>query len=131
MKFFTKNNYKKIWSDSEGGDLNDIMNSVKQGLVLKLLVVSQDGYTYIIKCHTTEVYNGNNKFSIQTDYDGFPDRLRYFKAIRNLGERYDELQGESNYEEARYISTKFIKTEFFLTSFIFNSDGSLIQRYLF
>lgn len=127
VKFITKNTFKKIWSTESGGDTSDIRFSVENGCKLKCLIESTDGYIYIVNCHTVEVYDEG--FSVQTNYEGYPDRLRHFQSIKALGNDFDASLKDSRADSSDYPATKFYECSYFLTSFIVKSQGKeLIHR---
>jgi len=88
IKFRANGHYSRIWK-GPGGDYNTaILEAVKSGLKMKALIESTDGYTYILPLHTVEVYEKEFDFNAETEFDGYPERLRHFKNIESLGHEF-------------------------------------------
>lgn len=127
VNFHTRGSYSKIWSNiANNKNIELISKAVKEGARLKIKLEDNDGYTYILPVHTIEVFEKANNFTLETEYDGYPERLRYFQAIEKLSSYMDsELV---NYSAPNYPATKFEETIFFLTSYIIKKNGSISKR---
>ncbi len=126
LKFITRNKYNKIWqsnSNNNNNNIDSLLNSVKNGLNLKLLIKSIDNYTYILPIHTAEIYEKEKRFSIYTEYDGYPESLRHFELISQLSDTFDSLIN-TNQEYQYPVKSPINNSNFFLTFFYFN-DNSL------
>ena len=125
LKFITRNKYNKIWSSIHNDNTNELLNSVNKGFQLKFLLKSLDNYTYILPIHTIEVYENETRFSLYTDYDGYPDKLRYFSSISKSSEKFDILIARS--DATVYPTTKCSSNnDFFLTYFYF--DNGILKQ---
>jgi len=125
IKFITRNKYNKIWSSIHNDNTNELLNSVNKGFQLKFLLKSLDNYTYILPIHTIEVYENETRFSLYTDYDGYPDKLRYFSSISKSSEKFDILIARS--DATVYPTTKCSSNnDFFLTYFYF--DNGILKQ---
>jgi hypothetical protein len=126
VNFHTRGSYSKIWSNIENNNIELIIKAVKEGARIKVKLVDNDDYTYILPAHTIEVFEKENNFTLETEYDGYPERLRYFQAIEKLSSYMDsELV---NYSAPNYPATNFEETLFFLTSYIIKKNGSILKR---
>ncbi len=124
LKFKTRNKYNKIW-ESNNNNIDGLLNSVKNGLNLKLLIKSIDNYTYILPIHTAEIYEKEKRFSIYTECDGYPDKLRHFELISKLADNFDSMITPNL--EKQYPALNFIKdSNFFLTHF--NFENGLLKK---
>jgi len=125
MKFRTKGEFRKIWSQS-GGDLEEMEDAVRQSRRLKLKIESQDNYTYILPLHTVEVDKAANEFYAETEYDGYPEEIRRFKLISNIEDQFKKANQEMG---ITCPSTNYLEnSEFFLTSFRVYTNR-IVQRY--
>ncbi|MFT6733848.1 MAG: hypothetical protein ACI892_000447 [Marinobacter maritimus] len=126
VNFHTRGNYSKIWSNIENNNITLISKAVKEGARLKVKLEDNDGYTYILPAHTVEVFEKDNNFTLETEYDGYPERLRHFQAIEKLSSYMDsELV---NYSAPNYPATNFEETIMFLTSYIIKKNGFILKR---
>ncbi|MEY8214517.1 MAG: hypothetical protein RPR97_08545 [Colwellia sp.] len=123
LKFITRNKYNKIWeSTNNNKNFYDLLNSVRNGLKLKLLIKSTDNYTYIIPIHTAEVYEKEKRFSIYTECDGYPEKLRHFEEILEISDILDSMI-VPNRKEHYPIKSFLKKCSFFLTFFNFEENS--------
>jgi hypothetical protein len=125
IRFHTRGNYKKIWCYKDPNNIDVISEAVKEGLRIKIKI-TLDGYTYIVPAHTIEIFGNEKTFTLETEYDGYPERLRHFQAIVDLGAHFDSKIDECSANQ--YPSINFTKNKFYLTSFLLRQDGSLLQR---
>jgi hypothetical protein len=128
LNFITKGSFRRIWSSNDGGKISDLIESIRRGLRIKVKIESSDGYTYILPAHTIEALEKEEDFVVETEYDGYPDQLRYFSGIKNIQVEFDKSMTKCT--PPLYPSTKFVKAEsFFITSFFVSSKG-VAQRYI-
>ncbi len=123
LEFITKNKYKKIWdSNNNNNNIDALLNSVKSGLNLKLLIKSIDNYTYVLTVHTAEIYEKEKRFSIYTEYDGYPEKIRLFEDISHLSDIFDSIITPNL--EGQYPAKDFIKnSNFFITFFNYRNNS--------
>jgi len=126
LNFIAKGAFRKIWDSNEGGKLSELSESIRGGLRLKVRIESSDGYTYILPAHTVEAFEEKDTFVLETEFDGYPDQIRGFQAIKQFDKKFDESLASC--VPPNYPTTGFIRTnEFFLTSF-FVSPSGVVQR---
>ncbi len=124
IKFLANNRFKKIWCGPGGEYSAAILESVASGLKMKALIESVDGYTYVMPLHTFEVYEKENDFIAETEFDGYPERFRLFKDIEVLGGRFTKFMKEN--PGIPYASTDFdFSKPYFLSSFLIKKDSIL------
>jgi len=126
IEFHTRGNYKKIWCHKDNQDIEAISKAAKEGLKIKVKIEDSEGYTYIVPAHTIEIFGQEKKFTLETEYDGYPERLRYFQNISEISDIFDSNIGESTPNQ--YPSINFTKNIFYLTSFLLKKNGLLLQR---
>jgi hypothetical protein len=126
INFITRGSYSLAWSSEGNNDIELISKAVRNGSKIKIKLEDNDGYTYILPAHTIEVFEKENRFVAETEYDGYPERLRHFKAIENLGLEMDAQL--VNFEPPGYPVTAYSETTFFLTSYIIKSNGNILKR---
>ncbi len=122
LEFFVKGEYERIWDDKNKGNIALMEELVRAAVPMKVIIKARDGFTYITPVHTIEVYDDGESFGIDTEYDGFPDRIRNFGEIFELNSRLQEVANKSPPEA--YIATNYqTGTAFFLTSFMVNNNA--------
>ena len=114
IKFFSTKHYKKIWSVGRVDEVKNVYKSVSEGGKLKALIESDDGYTYIVPLHTVECNISDESFSAESEFDGYPEKLRYFKKMEDLGGIFQKNMNKRDYipyqtTDRRY-NTAFFKT---------------------
>lgn len=120
IKFHTRGSYSRIWSSIEDSNIQLLSKAVKEGARIKVKLEDNDGYTYILPAHTVEVYEQDNYFTLDTEYDGYPERLRHFQAIKDLSLYMDsELE---KLTKPDYPTTAFTETAFHITSYIIKNN---------
>jgi hypothetical protein len=128
IEFKCRGNYKKIWSNIEKNNIKGVSNAVNNGLNLKLKIEDNDGYIYIVPVHTVEVYDNGQYFTLETEFDGYPENLRHFSTLNDLGKKFDNVISKGI--DKGYPSIEFHKTEIFLTSFSIMRSEVVIHRRL-
>ena len=122
LNFIAKGHYRKIWDFNDGGRISELIESIKSGLRIKVKIESKDGYTYIIPAHTVEAYEKQNKFVVETEFDGYPEQLRHFSAIKDFQVKLDATLPQC--QPPAYPVTKYTQTNsFFVTSFFITPRG--------
>jgi len=128
VHFRANGHYKKIWTGPADGNISDILESVNSGLKMKAIIESTDGYIYVMPLHTFEVYENDNKFVAETEFDGYPERFRYFKDVEMMGQRFTDFTRET--PEIIYAQTGYeFQKPYFLTSFLIKNNSILHRIY--
>lgn len=125
LKFITKNKYIKIWNSHDLKDIAPIRNAINNGRKLKVKIEDKEGYIYIIPAHTVEVHD-NGSLSFETEYDGYPERLRYFQSVQQIDHQFKSILDKI--EPPNYPASSYDPCQFYLTSFIRMINGDLIHR---
>ena len=126
LEFRCRGQYERIWSSDQDNDLDLLKSAVLNGRRIKIKIEDDESYTYIMYCHTIEVYD--DKFSLESEFDAIPMRLRFFKSFEDMEARFSAV--ESEYSPPNYPATNYARTQFFTLNFLFHSDGNhLIRRF--
>ncbi len=126
LDFFVKGSYDRIWDNTNQGDVKLMEELVRCAAPMKVIIKAKDGFTYIIPAHTVEVYDDDRSFAIDTEYDGFPCRIKDLNSIDVLDKKLKEVTRISPLES--HAGTKYQHDKpFFLTSFMI-SENSICQR---
>lgn len=118
MEFVSRGTFRPLWTRGRDTTYEPIAEAVRRCHRLKARVVA-DGYTYIVPIHTMEAWDDGGGFSCQTEYDAFPDLLRYFTRIAAIEENLDRGLGEAAEGESNnFLSNHepFFGTYFCITS---------------
>ena len=128
IQFLSTKHYKKIWSIGKNSEVKNIYEKIRCGIKLKALIESEEGYIYIVPLHTVECDVNDNLFSAESEFDGYPEKLRYFKKMEQLGSIFLKNMTKDNY--APYQSTdRRYNIPFFLTSFLIKNDSISIRKH--
>ncbi len=121
LNFKSKGKYAKLWDDKNGGSLSLLEEAVRSGSKMKMIIKASDDFTYIVPVHTVEVYREENRFFVESEFDGFPTIMKDFSWIKNLDEKFNELI--PTIPEPAHPTTNYTTdAPFFLTSFMIESD---------
>ncbi|WP_430459816.1 hypothetical protein ACQUQU_11430 [Thalassolituus sp. LLYu03] len=125
--FRCRGQYEKVWSSEYESDFDSLRRAVLDGRRVKIKIEDNDSYTYIMLCHTIEVYD--DKFSLETEFDAIPMRLRFFSYFEDLEAQFAAVEAE--YTAPNYPATNYAKTQFYTLNFLFHSDGNHLVRRFF
>lgn len=127
ISFVATGDFRKIWGSEKGYSNNILQEAVLSGLKMKVKIESSDGYIYIIPVHTIVNYEDNGDFVLETEFDGFPEKLRHFTYIESIAAAFERNFKE--YPQASYLHTDYeFDREFFLTYFSISKQG--IKHYV-
>ncbi|MEY8203536.1 MAG: hypothetical protein RPR40_00565 [Bermanella sp.] len=128
LDFLCKGSFKEIWNDSGCWDTSYLQQAVSSGMKLKVIIKSSSDLYLILPVHTLEVYQGMQKFALDTEFDGVPNILLDFNEMCVVDEKLKNTV--KNLCMVDNISTQYIKnTSFFLLSFVVTSH-SVEKRYI-
>ncbi|MEY8203533.1 MAG: hypothetical protein RPR40_00550 [Bermanella sp.] len=119
VDFICKGRYEKIFDNYNRSNVSLLSEAVRSGLRLKVIIKGDDGYRYIVPIHTLEVFLDDDRFNMETDFDGFPSVLKNYDWVNNLSQDFNDSIGlfkPPSYPGTRY----FHKQDFFLTSFLWS-----------
>ncbi len=117
ISFVSNGNYRKIWSCGRNNSSDLLTEAMASGLSMKAKIESTDGYVYIVPVHTIVMYEDKSDFVIETEFDGYPEKLRHFKYIEAIASKLNGCIGGSF--QAPYTHTGYeFNSAFFLTYFV-------------
>jgi len=128
IKFFSTRHYKKIWSNGKNDEIKNIFENVSKGVKLKALIESEEGYIYIVPLHTVECNVNDDSFSAESEFDGYPEKLRYFNKMEELGGLFQRNMGKDDYVPYQTTNRRY-NTQFFLTSFLIKNSSVSIRKH--
>jgi len=128
IKFISTKNYKKIWSNGKANEAKNIFEKVGGGAKLKALIESEDGYIYIVRLHTVECSVNDDIFVAESEFDGYPEKLRYFKKMEELGGMFLKNMSKDNYTPYQATKRRY-DTPFFLSSFVIKDRSVSIRKH--
>ncbi len=121
ISFVSTGHFRKIWSNQQAVSSAPLHEAVLSGLKMKAKIESEDGYTYIVPIHTIVKYEDVDDFVMETEFDGFPEKLRHFKYIDSMESQF--LQYLKKNPHVSYIHTDYeFDSEFFLTYFVIRKN---------
>ncbi len=116
ISFISTGLYRKLWTLGER-DLNNVLHeAVIAGLKMKMKIESADGYVYILPVHAIVFFEEKDEFTIETEFDGIPEKLRYFQFAEGMALKFHEFMKKNPNSPYVYTDTNF-NGEFFLTYF--------------
>ena len=125
-EFKCRSKYKKIFDSRNKSSIDELREYVLAGKKLKAKITDHHEYTYILKLHTVEVYK--NKIFAECEFDGVPEKVRYFQFIEDLNVQFEQM--ESSYVAPNYPATHYVNSAFYLTNFLYESgNNTLIRRF--
>lgn len=114
VRFVTGRRFHRIWDAHSGGEVAPIASAVRSGRRLKIKIVS-DGYAYILPLHTVEAKERDNAFTAYTEFDGYPNVLRFGAEIRHMAAQFDRLSTAGRFFDSGFQAVPFWHTYFELT----------------
>ncbi|MEY8203535.1 MAG: hypothetical protein RPR40_00560 [Bermanella sp.] len=121
ISFVASGQHSMVWSSDDESSVSLLLKTVLSGLKTKVVIEVSDGYVYILPVHTIIFYEENKCFELETEFDGFPERLRDFNSFDAMADQFKSFL-KANPSISHVNSSYDFNSKFFLTNFLLRNN---------